>query len=292
MTAPDCAGPDLVAIVDWSASSAKPRTRPQADAIWIGLASAEGEETSYHPSRHLAEQAILALVDRSLAQGRTLLLGFDFPMGYPDGFAARLTGQASAPAVWDWLATAIEDGPDNRNNRFAVASEINRRLGPAGPFWGRPESQPHPHLPTTKAVDYAALGLAERRRVERLVPSAQPVWKLYTTGAAGGQSLMGLPLIHRLSQRAGVAVWPFASAETPVTVAEIYPSLLAPAVRAAMSPGRIKDEVQVRLLSRALHRLGRTGALPALLAAPPPEARREEGWILGAGAGALLMAAS
>lgn len=283
--------PDLVAVVDWSASSAKPRTRPQADAIWIGIASASGVETRYLPSRHIAEQAILALVDRCETDGQRLLLGFDFPMGYPQGFAARLTGQAHAPAVWEWLAHAIEDGPDNRNNRFAVADEINRRLGPPGPFWGRPASQPHPHLPPTKTVDYAALGLAERRLVERLVPSAQPVWKLYTTGAVGSQALMGLPLIHRLSQRPGVAVWPFAMQDAPVTVAEIYPSLLAPAVRAASTSGTIKDEIQVRLLSRALHALGRAGALAPLLSAPPPEAQREEGWILGAGAAQALMAA-
>ncbi|MGV8986215.1 MAG: molybdopterin guanine dinucleotide synthesis [Cypionkella sp.] len=283
---------DLVAVVDWSASSAKPRQRPQADAIWLGLASAAGVTTSYHPSRHTVELALGGLIDSTLAAGQSLLLGFDFPMGYPDGFAVRLTGQALAPAVWRWLDRAITDGPDNRNNRFAIANEINQRLGgtAGGPFWGRPQSQPFAHLPPRKLVDYAALGLAERRRVEQLVPRAQPVWKLYTTGAAGGQSLTGLPLIHRLSQRPGVTVWPFAS-PGQITLAEIYPSLLAPEVTAAMTPEAIKDEVQVRLLARSLWRLGQTGALAALLAEPPPEALREEGWILGAGAAATLRAA-
>lgn len=281
---------DLVAVVDWSASAAPPRPRPQADAIWLGLASTAGVATSYHPSRHAAERAIKTLIHSALQAGQSLLLGFDFPFGYPDGFAARLTGQAGAARVWHWLAETITDGPDNRNNRFAVADAINHRFGGAGPFWGRPESQPFAHLPTRKTVDYTGLGLAERRRVEQLVPRAQPVWKLYTTGAAGGQSLMGLPMIHRLSQMPGTAVWPF-DAPAPVVLAEIYPSLLASAVTAALGPGVIKDEVQVRLLAQALWRLDQTGQLAALLAAPPPQARQDEGWILGAGAEATLRAA-
>ena len=286
---------DLVAVVDWSASAAPPRNRPQADAIWLGLASARGVATSYHPSRHAAETVIKALIVSALQSGQSLLLGFDFPFGYPDGFADRLTGTSGAAAVWDWLANHITDGPDNSNNRFAVANAINLRSGGLGPFWGRPDSQPFPHLPSRKTVDYPGLGLEERRRVEKLVPRAQPVWKLYTTGAAGGQSLMGLPMIHRLSQIPGTGVWPF-DPPAPVTLAEIYPSLLAPAVAAASGPGSaksgtIKDEVQVRLLAQSLWRLGQSGQLAALLAAPPPEVRRDEGWILGAGAADILLAA-
>ena len=297
---------DLVAVVDWSASSARPRTRPQADAIWVGLASAPGIITTYHPSRHAAELALNRMIDAALSQNQRLLIGFDFPMGYPDGFAARLTGHASAPAVWDWLNHHITDGPLNRNNRFAVADQINQTFNAdqtlGGPFWGRPESQPFPHLPARKTVDYPSLNLAERRRVEQVVRSAQPVWKLYTTGAAGSQSLTGLPLIHRLSQRPQVSVWPFQPA-TQVTLAEVYPSLLAPAVTATLTaangpvsaranaPRAIKDEVQVRLLSRALHSLSQAGALTAFLNDPPPEARSEEGWILGAGHAAALLAA-
>ncbi len=279
-------GFDLVAVVDWSAASTA-RARPQADAIWLGLATARGVQTQYHPTRHAAEAAIKRLIDGAISAGQTLLLGFDFPMGYPDGFAARLTGQAGARAVWQWLATKITDSPRNANNRFAVAAAINRQFGGRGPFWGRPESQPFEFLPTTKQVDYAALELEERRRVEKLVPRAQPVWKLFTTGAVGSQSLMGLPMIHRLSQLPGVAVWPF-DAPAAVTLAEVYPSLLAAAVTAALGPGVIKEEVQVRLLAQALWRLGQTGHLAALLDAPPPDVRREEGWILGAGFGQAL----
>ena len=283
-------GFDLVAVVDWSASSAPPRVRPQANAIWIGLASAGQVVTRYHASRHAAELALNLMIDAALLQNQRLLIGFDFPFGYPDGFAAHLTGRPGATAVWHWLDNHIVDGPDNRNNRFEVADRINQSFGLAGPFWGRPESQPFAHLPARKTVDYPRLKLSERRRVEQIIPRAQPVWKLYTTGAAGGQSLTGLPVIHRLSQREGVAVWPFAP-PAQITLAEVYPALLAPAVNAAMTPDAIKDEVQVRLLASALHSLGQTGALDAMLSDPPPEVRSEEGWILGAGQAASLLAA-
>jgi molybdopterin-guanine dinucleotide biosynthesis protein B len=281
---------DLVAVVDWSASSAPPRPRPQADAIWLGIASAEGVRTTYLPGRRAAEVAIVDLIGAAQTRGQRLLVEFDFPMGYPAGFAGRLTGTHSAAAVWHWLSGQITDDAHNRNNRFAVADAINRHFGGAGPFWGRPESQPLPHLATSKTVDYESLGLAERRGVERLVPRAQPVWKLYTTGAAGGQSLTGLPLIHRLAALPGVSVWPF-EAPGAMTLAEVYPSLLAPAVTQALTPGTIKDEVQVRLLSRSLWQLAQGDRLAALLAAPAAAARREEGWILGAGAESTLLAA-
>ncbi|GAB1477611.1 hypothetical protein MASR2M74_01530 [Paracoccaceae bacterium] len=272
---------DSVAVVDWSASSALSPARPSPDAIWIGQA---GRESRYFRGRAEAEAALRVLIAEEQAAGRRLLIGFDFPFGYPAGFAARLTGEAQAQAVWAWLAARIEDGPDNRNSRFAVAAAINRQMGGTGPFWGCPAGLNLPGLPAVKAVDYAALGLPERRAVERLVPRAQPVWKLYTTGAAGSQALMGLPMIHRLAALPGVVVWPFAAPEgASVVLAEVYPSLLARAV--AADAAAVRDEAQVRLLARALSRAD----LAPLLAVP--EVAHEEGWILGAGHVAALEAA-
>lgn len=281
---------DRIAVVDWSAASAPPRQKPQADAIWLGVASAAGVATTYHPSRHLAEQAIVALIAQTRQAGESLLIGVDFALGYPQGFAPRLTGEPQAAAVWRWLAEHITDSPANVNNRFVVADAINRHFGGQGPFWGHPHGQSFPHLSPRKTVDYAALGLDERRQVERLVPRAQPVWKLFTTGSVGGQSLMGLPMIHRLATQHGASIWPF-DAPATVTVAEVYPSLLAPAVTAALGPANIKDEVQVRLLAQALWRLGQSGDLAGFLAEAPANVRDEEGWILGATATEALLAA-
>jgi len=279
---------DTVAIVDWSATNGPSPAKPSPDAIWIGTATAEGETAQYFRTRAEAEAHLTTLIATEQAAGRRLLIGFDFPMGYPTGFAARLTGDASPRAVWRWLADHITDDA-NRNNRFAVADAINAGLG-GGPFWGRPASLPLPHLPERKAVDYPALGLPERRAAETYVPRAQPVWKLFTTGSVGSQALMGLPMIHRLSQITGTAVWPFDSTPAaPVVLAEVYPSLLAPLV--AQTPS-IKDAAQVSLLARALHRLSAQGGLAPLFTPPNLPEIAEEGWILGAGHAAALLTAA
>lgn len=274
---------DRVIVADWSAAGALSPARPSADAIWLGITEQTGTRTQYYRSRASAEAFLTEAI--AACRGR-LLIGFDFPMGYPAGFAGRLTGEPTARAVWHWLARHLTDGPDNRNTRFETAADINTAFGGAGPFWGRPRSLALPALSETKAVDYAALGLAERRRVETLVPRAQPVWKLYTTGAAGGQGLVGQPMIHRLANRPGVAVWPFDCTDAPVVLAEVYPSLMARAV--AADPAPIKDEAQVRLLSRALWRLSQAGQIAPLFTTPGAPVTTEEGWILGAGHTAAL----
>ncbi len=270
---------DRVVIVDWSAANAPSPARPSKDAIWIGVADAAGVTTQYHRTRHSAELAISRMIDGHAR----LLIGCDFPFGYPQGFAERLTGQPRADAVWQWLAAHITDNATNANNRFHVAAAINRGMGGRGPFWGCPATVQIDGLTARKLVDYAALGLAERRQVETKVPRAQPVWKLYTTGSVGSQALVGLPMVHRLATAHGMVVWPFAD-PARVTLAEVYPSLLARAV--ARDAGTIKDEVQVRLLARALFALAQAGRLGPLF--DVPDAAREEGWILGAGHGDLL----
>jgi len=274
---------DRVIVADWSAAGSMSPARPSANAIWLGIYDGRSTETRYFRSRASAEACLTEVIDAP--QGR-LLIGFDFPMGYPAGFAARVTGVPNARAVWSWLAQHLNDAPDNRNTRFETAASINADFGGAGPFWGRPRSLPLPALPETKAVDYPALGLAERRQVETLVPRAQPVWKLYTTGAAGGQGLVGQPMIHRLATLPGVAVWPFDPPDAKVVLAEVYPSLLARAV--AADPATIKDEAQVRLLSRALWRLSQGERIAHLFATPGGVVTTEEGWILGAGHGQAL----
>jgi molybdopterin-guanine dinucleotide biosynthesis protein B len=280
-----------VVVVDWSSASGPSPPGPSADAIWIGVAKASGVESRYYRTRAAAEAALTALFDAEAAAGRRVLAGFDFAFGFPEGFAARLTGRPEAHAVWQWLAEHLTDGAGNRNDRFALADRINAQFG-GGPFWGRPHHLPLAHLSQTKAVDYAALGIAERRRVERVVRRAQPVWKLNTAGSVGGQVLTGLPVIARLAARPGAAVWPFEPHDGPLVLAEIYPSLIGTAVSAAAVPGAIKDEVQVRLLSRALWRLAQSGGLgPLLRDVPDWPGRAEEGWILGAGQADVLAGA-
>jgi hypothetical protein len=277
---------DRVVIADWSAGSTPSPLRPSADAIWIGLADDTGCTSQYHRTRASAEAALWGEVIRAQSDGARLLIGCDFPFGYPAGFAAALTGSARARAVWDYLAAQITDGADNSNNRFAVAGAMNAALAPQGgfgPFWGRPAGRDIAHLPARKLADYAAFPFEERREIDKRIPSAQPVWKLFTTGSVGSQSLMGLPMIARLAQKGGVTAWPFDEVLGTIVLAEVYPSLLARDVTAEMrqTRGAIKDDVQVRLLARALHR--QSAQTWAQMLALPHALAREEGWILGAG---------
>ena len=279
---------DRVIVVDWSAANLPTSATNRANAVWIGCHDAEGGAEWHHRTRAAAEAQIATLIETARAAGIRLLIGFDFAIGYPAGFAARLTGEARAPAVWHWLSGAITD-VENRNNRFEVATRINAAFpeGP-GPFWSHPSGQVWPGIPSRRGgIDYAALGLAEGRLAEAAVPRAKSPWMLFNPGSVGSQSLLGLPMIHRLSQLPGVAVWPFVAPDAPVVLVEVYPSLIAgPVAILANAEGLTADQAQVRLLSRALHRLARHDRLAPLFNTPPEAA--EEGWILGAGHAALL----
>lgn len=270
---------DRVIVVDWSGRASPSPADPSRDAIWIGSCDADHATQAYFRTRSAARDWLL----HALSLGGRQLVGFDFPIGYPAGFARRLTGRDDARALHGWLADRIVDAADNSNNRFAVAAAINRQLGGPGPFWGCPRTQSYPGLSPLKAIDHAALGLAERRRVERENPPAKPVWQLMGAGSVGSQALLGIPVVDRLARASGAAVWPF-EAPRALTLAEVYPSLLAPAVRA--SGDAIPDRAQVQLLAHALFQLSRHDRLSPLFTVPSEA--REEGWILGAGHAPLL----
>jgi molybdopterin-guanine dinucleotide biosynthesis protein B len=284
---------DRVIVADWSAANLPTSATMRANSIWIGCADAEGGAEWHHRTRAAAEDHLRALIETAQGAGLRLLIGFDFAMGYPAGFAARITGQAAAPALWARLAREIDDAPDNRNNRFAVAARLNAIFAPGpGPFWSHPSGQSWPGLPARRqGIDYPALGLAEFRAAEAAAPGAKSPWMLFNPGSVGSQSLLGLPMIHRLAARPGTGVWPFPGWEgAPVVLAEVYPSLLAgPVARLALAEGLVTDQAQVRLLARALWRLAQAGRLAPLLDAPAIAA--EEGWILGANDPALLRGA-
>ena len=279
---------DRVIVVDWSAANLPTSPTNRANAVWIGCHDVEGGAEWHHRTRAAAEAQLGTLLDTARADGLRVLVGFDFVMGYPAGFAARLAG-GDTRALWAWLAERITDAPDNRNNRFAVAAAINATFpeGP-GPFWSHPTGQSWPGLPyRRKGIDYAALGLAETRAAEAAVRGAKSPWMLFNPGSVGSQSLLGLPMIHRLAQRPDTTVWPFDAPDVPVVLAEVYPSLLAgPVAILANAEGLPADQAQVRLLARALYRLAQRDRLAPLF--PTPDIAREEGWILGAKHAPLL----
>ena len=266
---------DRFVMVDWSGGNDRGAT-PKRDAIW---ACADGAAPVYLRNRQVAEDWLCDLIEGELAAGRRLALGFDFPFGYPAGFAGAL-GVAGPLALWDWFAARIEDAPGG-NNRFDLAGEINRRFGGRGPFWGNGLKREIAGLPRTKAGYRNPF--PERRAVEHLAKGSFTCWQMSGAGAVGSQVMMGLPVLARLRRRfAGqVAVWPLEALDRPVALLEIWPSLDMPPV----PEGWIRDAWQVRHVAEAL-----AGMVPSALAGLLDIHAPEEGWILGV-PGAVEMAA-
>ncbi|MEL7254682.1 MAG: gephyrin-like molybdotransferase Glp [Pseudomonadota bacterium] len=268
---------ETVAIVDWSAGN-DTGPRPRKDAIWMGVArGGEAQEPIYLRNRVVAEEAIGALIEAELQAGRRLFLGFDFPFGYPRGFAKALTGSDDPFAVWTWLEARMQDAPKS-NNRFDLAAQINGIFPGTGPFWFNGLGRDIDGLP--RKDTRTGHGMFEKRRAEEQSKGTFSCWQLGGAGAVGGQVLTGLPVLERLRKRfAGqVAVWPFEPLNAPVAFVEIWPGLINPAVKEAEATGGIRDAHQVRLLSLAVSRLPQA-RLHAMLDMDAPE----EGWIMGQG---------
>lgn len=292
---------DVYIMIDWSAASA-PKTG--ADSVWWCRCAWRDErlvtETIENPpTRQACLEMLRAQLRKLAAKGSSVLVGFDFPFGYPGGFARSLWLDGTPwRAVWNRLASLVSDDQLRRtNNRFEVASGLNRRIGASvGPFWGLPPDRHDAHLYPTEGP-YPAGGLARLRETERHARGAQPSWKLWGRGSVGSQALLGIPVLARLrddDELHGVAaVWPFETGCTlplrrtapRIVFAEIYPSL----VRLPESRGdRVTDSVQVEAIARHFARHDAAGTLGDLFAAPGnlesgalQRVWTEEGWILG-----------
>ncbi len=301
--------------MDFSARSAPSPQKPSPDALWLGHAAVGARDPAsarYFRTRRLVADDLGPRLERALDAGERVLLGVDFSLGYPAGFADAAGLPDGGPAwrrTWDYLAAAIADGEDNANNRFAVASELNRRLASGGTprrFWACPPGAAGPHLTTRRPpVDDEAAPPARRRVVERRVTSAHEVWKLFTTGSVGGQTLLGIAWLARLLARPGLAsrhaVWPLTDGFAlgggvlsggRLTVAEVYPRLSDDAATGAGAsealPHRVRDAAQVRTLAGMLAARAADGRLARWFAEPEGLSRDErdrcvgeEGWILG-----------
>lgn len=277
---------DRIIAVDWSARASPSPLKPSKDAIFI-CDTGGRKHPEYYRTRAAAMAAVGQALDDALVRGQRVLVGFDFAFGYPAGFAAALTGRADPLGVWDWFSGRIEDAADNANNRFEVAAEVNDMFPGIGPFWGCPAGVSLPGLPA-KGTLRQGHGMAERRAVEGVVRSAHSVWKLYTTGAVGSQTLLGVPHLARLRRQFGqhLRVWPFEERDAPITVAEIYPSmmrfnyLIPLAKRWPEEAYDILDAQQVRWVCDGFAAIAADLWARAMLVQP---GAREEGWILGAG---------
>ena len=287
-------------IVDWSARSVPSPARPTKDAIWWAVArNGFVDEPAYARTRHDAVERLAALIATELDADRRVLIGFDFPFGYPAGVAAHLAGEASALALWDWLTARIEDREDNANNRYQIAQEINLTYPGTGPFWGRPGTWRFPDVPTRESRRTGREAHPPEQRIaDSQARGAKTVWQLAYAGSVGSQVLLGLPTLKRLVEHprmeGRLAVWPFDTGlrapEAQAVVAEIYPSLLRREIEERRGEGEIPDAAQVRVNAEAFARLDLEGGLAPLFEGTPSldaEERRiietEEAWILGLG---------
>jgi hypothetical protein len=290
-------------IVDWSAAS-KPNTG--ADSVWIGVLKRDVRfrlafEAFNPATRAEAEKKLRAVLDDLKKRGERTLVGFDFPLGFPRGFAAALKLPETAPpwrAAWDQIDEMVKDKADNTNNRFGVASEINRRLtGGPFPFWGCPPKDALTTLQPKRGRDHGPGDLPELRHADAAAKGASSIWKLYYNGSVGGQAILGIPVVRRLKLAYGEAmrIWPFetgfraldeaALADVVIVAAEVYPSL----IKTTPAAGEVKDQAQVRAAAEHFARLDEAGRLGAAFgpskSAPADvvaDSATEEGWILGA----------
>jgi hypothetical protein len=289
---------DAYLMVDWSARE-HPATG--ADSIWYCLLTRRhGDPVVDHlanpPTRRRATAEIKQILIDLVRQNRSVLVGFDFPYGYPAGFAGalNLVGPPKWLAVWREVARRIQDGPDNTNNRFAVAAQFNRLIsGRAYPFWGCPAGMAGEFLSCNKPE---GLNIAEKRITD--IGAMQPVWKLFYPGCVGSQTLLGIPYLLELRIDAVLApvsrVWPFeieldalpnpSQRDYLVLHAEIYPSL----IQVTPTGGEAKDRAQVRELAAYFAELDSAGRLlelfagnRSLTAAEREFVESEEGWTLG-----------
>jgi hypothetical protein len=300
---------DCIVVVDWSAS-AVPRLR--ADSVWshvLDVPTGRGD-TINHPTRQAAADHVREVL---VGNPGRVLVGCDFSYGYPVGFASATglvdpssPGRPAWRVTWDHLTAAILDGPDNANNRFAVAASLNAGIGEGpGPFWGT-TSVRHvaPTLSRTKAPGFPHVGrtgvLAEHRTAERRLRAdgAHPssTWQLAGIGSVGSQSLTGIPVVARWRDDPALAdrsvVWPF---ETGITAdptlgrddtivhAEVWPSSIA----VDLTRHDVKDAAQVICLAEHLAALDAAGLLGRCFAPPLTDDELaavldEEGWIVGA----------
>lgn len=291
-------------IVTWSAAS-KPATG--ADSVWIGALTPDARMKltfkSYNPpTRAKAVADLEDLLARCRKRGDRVFLGMDFPFGFPAGTAQAL-GLGGEPwrAIHTFLLKEMKDKPDNANNRFALASRMNRLVsnGPF-PFWGCSKKDELTTLSVKKSREHGPGDIAEYRIAEQALIDTkkgrpQPVWKIAYAGAIGGQTMTGLPAIERLREAfPDLRVWPFelplekltpdTTEEARIVVAEVFPALYPK----RNDDGELPDESRVRTVGETLAELDASGKLGALFAPQhqltgeqKAAITSEEGWILG-----------
>ena len=285
-------------MVDWSAAATP---RKGKDSIWWALLHRKKGMVRMtcreNPStRHAATERLANVLNKIARDGDRVLVGFDFPFGYPTGTAARL-GMPGLPwrHMWQAIADDLDDAPDNSNNRIDVAERLNQKLsGEPFPFWGNVREEERFYLVRRGRRPHKCGDLTEWRLCDKRAKTTSSVWQLAGAGSVGSQVLTGIPRILQLRTDPRLAmisqIWPFETGlrydpRPQIVFAEVYPSLVEPAPERNL----VKDAKQVRTIAAHFASLDEAGALGALFEGDPTLSRvermiieTEEAWILGA----------
>ena len=294
---------DAYVIANWTAAEGK---KLGEQSLWIAVAKRDVRmrlkvETHNAATRAEGEKLLADILSDLNRRGDRALVGFDIPLGFPSGTAARLNlKDQSWSGLWAFLADNVRDKPDNTNNRYQVAAKMNRLMTDAAwPFWGAPASQAQRWLTTTKPEGGSG-DIPELRATEIAAKTGKlqlkSVWQMHGAGAVGGHALIGVPAVRRLLERLGAsgAVWPFGTGWRALTAEDVAPlSALVVEVWPALfpskpEPGEFKTQAQVRVAAETFARMDEKGELAAAFAPPGgaeadlvSRVENEEGWILG-----------
>ncbi len=286
-------------MVDWSAASSRTTGK---DSIWVAelIGNVNNVILTNYPTRSCFLKYLKGKMEEATKNKKRLLIGFDFPFGYPANAYGKFIFKDCNDwkDLWKLISTNIKDDIKNYknwNNRFYVASDFNKCFPDnKGPFWGHPTGKNHdgqyPYLENEKPKIYSEKLISEFRLVEKKLgektgKQAKSVWQLFCGVTVGSQTLMGIPILNKLHKEFDCAVWPFdlinEDPKKQFVLAEIYPSIWR---RQKKHP--IKDADQVYTVAKNIAYLDETNTLKNLLQAPHIHSKKDdiikkEGWILG-----------
>lgn len=270
---------DTYIFVDWSGRYKLGPPQPDKDNVWIGEHySNEKYCEKYCRSRSACTEYLFDILKNCIRKRSRVLIGFDFPYGYPKGFANALeldNGPQSWSLIWEELSNRIQDEDNNNNNRFQVANDLNARIGgsPPGPFWGHPQGQTWTNLmPRSPGFPFRTangISLERFRLVEKRIRGVQETWKLFGKGSVGSQALVGIPRLYELRNHKDLSrpskIWPFETgfSKKPfpkqgpfILHAEIWPGIVSKETQRIISEGKsegkplINDKAQVQAMCK------------------------------------------
>ena len=291
-------------MVDWSAANSRTTGK---DSIWVAelMGNVNDVILTNYPTRSCFRKYLKGKMEEATENNKRLLIGFDFPFGYP----ANAYGKFSFKDCDDWkglwklISTNIKDNIKNyanKNNRFYVASDFNKCFPDnKRPFWGHPTGTNHdgqyPYLENNPPQVYDDNFLSEFRIIEKTLGNQhninpKSVWQLFCGVTVGGQTLMGIPTLQKVKDHKEIdcVIWPFENIDdkTKHVIAEIYPSIWD-----TQGDHDINDANQVYTVAKNIAYLDETNLLQKFLNAPFDYERdnkinegdiiKKEGWILG-----------